>query len=503
MTSARDGDRDVPVGRRRSDAELVNNAIDLRSCATCCVIPTVRWVVQHFRPAGATACHDPVLQVDACVPLAARASGRNRCRGSRSRCSSRNVDAEQTPEPTPRWARFLDGARRAASSRHIAVAARRRPVGTPRRPHRDGAVRARRRTTAGRRRTDLCGDPRATASGEPRGASDHAVDRRRGGARARQSYEAVLDAATRRARSVRRRVATGRSCRRSASRSAAAPARHRSIRGPRRRIGVARCMAGRSGSGQPRVVSVFGETGTGTATLLRQLESEVRLRGGLFAIGRRRQTRAATSRTERGSALLRATHRLSDAPRARMARAATPRAGRSGSARQQRAPTEASTACSASCRNTFARLPPNVRSSSCSTRCSAPTRTSWDALEHLVSQIDTDRLMICLSHQGPDSAVTTTAPHRRCSAVVRSHARSCVSNLTRDEVKQWLEAAFHRQQVGREFLAFLYRHTEGNPLFIAQMLRALIEDGAHLAQRNAMGVEPGVGASAPRRAEAS
>ena len=37
-------------------------------------------------------------------------------------------------------------------------------------------------------------------------------------------------------------------------------------------------------SGHPRVVTVSGETGTGTATLLRQLESEVRLRGGMFAM---------------------------------------------------------------------------------------------------------------------------------------------------------------------------------------------------------------------------
>jgi len=37
-------------------------------------------------------------------------------------------------------------------------------------------------------------------------------------------------------------------------------------------------------TGQPRVVSVFGEAGTGTAMVLRQLESEIRLRGGLFVM---------------------------------------------------------------------------------------------------------------------------------------------------------------------------------------------------------------------------
>src|SRR5206468_12833919 len=37
-------------------------------------------------------------------------------------------------------------------------------------------------------------------------------------------------------------------------------------------------------SGQPRVVLLLGETGTGTAMLMRQLEAEVRIRGGTFAM---------------------------------------------------------------------------------------------------------------------------------------------------------------------------------------------------------------------------
>jgi tetratricopeptide (TPR) repeat protein len=84
--------------------------------------------------------------------------------------------------------------------------------------------------------------------------------------------------------------------------------------------------------------------------------------------------------------------------------------------------------------------------------------------------------MVCLT-QRPDSTVDSAEQQQ----MLKRHefAREItLSRLTRDEVKQWLEAAFHRQQVGREFLAFLYRHTEGNPLFITQLLRALVEDGA-------------------------
>jgi tetratricopeptide (TPR) repeat protein len=102
--------------------------------------------------------------------------------------------------------------------------------------------------------------------------------------------------------------------------------------------------------------------------------------------------------------------------------------------------------------------------------------TSWDALEHLLSQLDTDRILLCLSHR-PESA-HDSVPHRQMLSRYDISRELPLSRLTREEVKQWLEAAFHRQKVGREFLAFLYRHTEGNPLFIAQLLRDLVEDGA-------------------------
>src|SRR5206468_3307819 len=92
--------------------------------------------------------------------------------------------------------------------------------------------------------------------------------------------------------------------------------------------------------------------------------------------------------------------------------------------------------------------------------------TSWDALEYLLGQLDTDRLMICLT-QRPET-VPDTAPYQQMLQRHEILRELSISRLTRDEVKQWLEAAFHRQQVGREFLAFLYRHTEGNPLFITQ-----------------------------------
>jgi len=227
-------------------------------------------------------------------------------------------------------------------------------------------------------------------------------------------------------------------------------------------------------AGQPRLVNVVGETGTGTATLLRQLEPEVRLRGGVFAMA---SSTYFDIPQPYGvwSALLRATHRFPTAPDREwhelphlepMLGRSTPSATPTGS--QYRLLAEIAEYV----RGLAAERPLVVVLDEMQWADS----TSWDALEHLLTQVDTDRIMICLA-QRPESGADASLQRQILSR--HEFVRELVlSRLTRDEVKQWLEAAFHRQQVGREFLAFLYRHTEGNPLFIAQLLRALIEDGA-------------------------
>ena len=145
----------------------------------------------------------------------------------------------------------------------------------------------------------------------------------------------------------------------------------------------------------------------------------------------------------------------------------------------------ASIACSASSPSTFARSRPSGRSSWCSTRCSGPTGRRGMRSSICSTHLDSDRIMICLAHR-PDSAFDSS-PHRQMLARHDIARELTISRLTRDEVKQWLEAAFHRQQVGREFLAFLYRHTEGNPLFISQLLRVARRRGRDLVQRNRAG----------------
>ncbi len=225
-------------------------------------------------------------------------------------------------------------------------------------------------------------------------------------------------------------------------------------------------------TGQPRIVSVYGRSGVGTTSLMRQLETETRLRGGMFAM---------VSAPEHADykpygvwqSFIRSTSIAARAGQRRWAELQNlepalgnyQAPGHTGS--QYRLLSELSEYVRAI---TGQRLLVLVLDD-----MHRADATSWDALEHLVGQLDADHIMICVL-QGPHPGHEAST-HRRLPIHEDSARELILSNLTRDEVKQWLEGAFHGQQIERELLAFLYRHTEGNPLFISQMLRALTEDG--------------------------
>jgi diguanylate cyclase (GGDEF)-like protein len=226
-------------------------------------------------------------------------------------------------------------------------------------------------------------------------------------------------------------------------------------------------------AGRPRAVIIEGEEGKGTATLVQQIKAEVRLRGGAMVSA---ASRDAEVREPYGvwRALLSALSRLPNAPSRdwRELHNLVPAISSQGRPRSQ----------AGSQYRLLEELADFVRTSAANQplvivldEMQWADVTSWDALDQLVAKLDGDRLMICLITR-PDTLPATT--QRIESLAKHENARRLtLSALTRDEVKQWLEAAFHGQKVAREFLAFLYRHTEGNPFFIAQLLYALVEDG--------------------------
>jgi diguanylate cyclase (GGDEF)-like protein len=233
------------------------------------------------------------------------------------------------------------------------------------------------------------------------------------------------------------------------------------------------CWLDESVAGQPRAVIVQGEEGTGTAILVQQIKAEVRLRGGAIVSA---ASRDAEVREPYGvwRALLTALNRLPNPPERqwRELHNLVPSLG-TGQQKSQ----------AGSQYRLLEELTDFVRSAAAQRplvivldEMQWADVTSWDALDHLLDHLEADRLMVCLTAR-PESLQPTT--QRLESVAGQSIARRLsLSALTREEVKQWLEAAFHGQSVAREFLALVYRHTEGNPFFIAQLLHALLEEGA-------------------------
>lgn len=105
---------------------------------------------------------------------------------------------------------------------------------------------------------------------------------------------------------------------------------------------------------------------------------------------------------------------------------------------------------------------------------------SWDALEHLVPQLESDRMVLALTIRTGDQADDALERWSRLSSRPH-HDEIRMTRLTRDDVKRWVEGAMSNGEAGRDLLAYLYRHTEGNPLHLAHLLRFLEESG-HLAR---------------------
>lgn len=228
--------------------------------------------------------------------------------------------------------------------------------------------------------------------------------------------------------------------------------------------------------GRPRALAILGEVGAGTAALVRQLEPEVRLRGGSLVAGRAREERV---REPYGvwASLLSALNRLPDAPAGpwrelhHVVPALARDEGKTGSrwgSKYRLLDEIAEYLRLRSQQQSLVLLLDEMQWADVA---------SWDVLEHVCHQLDSERLLIAMTFR-TEAAYADAAERRQNLTRMPLYREIALPRLTREEAKRWLEGAMHGQEVGRELLAFIYRHTEGNPFFIAQLLRALVEEGA-------------------------
>jgi diguanylate cyclase (GGDEF)-like protein len=227
-------------------------------------------------------------------------------------------------------------------------------------------------------------------------------------------------------------------------------------------------------SRRPRVVSVVGESGLGAGTLLRQLESHVRFRGGTMITAVSPQSPVPEPYAV-WAGIIKGLQRLPDAPRRdwQELHKLVPALG--GVGRNQAAGSQY---------RLLEELFAHIADSSegrplvlVLDEMQWADDTSWEALSHIVARLTSERIVVFLTCRA-EKEFADAAERRHQLKRNQLYSEIQLSPLTRDEVKQWLSAAFHRQEIGREFLAFLYRHTEGNPFFLSQLVSALVEQGA-------------------------
>ncbi len=226
-------------------------------------------------------------------------------------------------------------------------------------------------------------------------------------------------------------------------------------------------------AGRPRVVSIVGDAGSGTLTLARQLEPEVRLLGGSMVYGRGRQS-AVRQPYGPWAGVLQAMRRVApplDEAWRELPKLvpSLPHEDRSAAGTKYRLMEE----IAAYLRTAAAKWPLVVVLDEMQWADDA----SWDTLDHLVDQLAGEQILVCVTMR--TGVEFTPAAERRAALRGRAGFEEVqLTQLTRDEVKRWLEASLDHQDVAREFLAYVYRYSEGNPLLLTQLVRGLAEAGA-------------------------
>jgi len=225
--------------------------------------------------------------------------------------------------------------------------------------------------------------------------------------------------------------------------------------------------------GQGRLVTIVGEAGVGKSTLIRQLEPEVRVRAGLLAVGRTPQS-AVKAPFGAWSEVLESIDAQGGSPAGdwETLRRIAPALGRPADDRPSDASPYALLEQLADYLRAVARTRPLVIVLE---DVQWADRATWDAMEFVVSHLGESRILLCATIRAEEAR--DLAERRRRLSRSPGFAQISLRRLSRDELKRWLETVFHQGDIGIELPSFLHRYTEGNPLLVSQVLRALVDDG--------------------------
>ena len=234
-----------------------------------------------------------------------------------------------------------------------------------------------------------------------------------------------------------------------------------------------------SAHGSPQIRVVIGEAGVGKSTLLRQLLPDMRLRGVALASGRALESE---NRAPYGpwAELVLALHDIGLAPAGPwpLLERLVP-ALRAADAPPTIVPLDPSQG-----HQLLQELVRFLRAASEARPLALfledlhwADTASWDALEYVLAQLVTERICVLASLRSEEAAYGLVRERRqRISRDERSRELR-VERLTAAEVREWLQGALHRSELGDDLLDFVLRHTEGNPFLVMQLLRTMNEAG--------------------------
>jgi len=99
---------------------------------------------------------------------------------------------------------------------------------------------------------------------------------------------------------------------------------------------------------------------------------------------------------------------------------------------------------------------------------------TWDVLEHLMAQLDLDRILICVTLRSEDTRGEALERRNRLLRDERFHEIK-LARLDDSDLSHWAAGVFGGQ-TSRELVAYLMKYSEGNPLLATQLLRSLLDE---------------------------
>jgi diguanylate cyclase (GGDEF)-like protein len=113
---------------------------------------------------------------------------------------------------------------------------------------------------------------------------------------------------------------------------------------------------------------------------------------------------------------------------------------------------------------------------------------TWDALEHLLSQVTHEQIVVCVNIRAEDLRGQTLERRNRLLRDER-FSEIALGRLSESDIRQWLAGVFGGE-TSPELLTYLHAHSEGNPLLATQIVRMILDEGAVRYEHGRWGLRP-------------